>query len=202
MSRGGTTLYVTVSLPRAPVPPNSICISVNLSPTQFRLPDLIDRVSVALAESGLAPHRLELEITETAMIGDLPGARAILSELRSMGIQIAMDDFGTGYSSLSFLRNLPFTRIKIDRSFVQDLGTKPEAVAIIRAVTGLCLGLGVSATAEGVETERQLQILRDEGCGEVQGFLIQRPAEAAASAAWLASYNEEAANSSTLAYIA
>ncbi len=181
---------------------NSICISVNLSPTQFRLPDLIERVSVALAESGLAPHRLELEITETAMIGDLPGARAILNELRSMGIQIAMDDFGTGYSSLSFLRNLPFTRIKIDRSFVQDLGTKPEAVAIIRAVTGLCLGLGVSATAEGVETERQLQILRDEGCGEVQGFLIQRPAEAAASAAWLASYNEEAANSSTLAYIA
>ena len=181
---------------------NSICISVNLSPTQFRLPDLIERIGFALAESGLAPHRLELEITETAMIGDLPGARAILSELRLMGIQIAMDDFGTGYSSLSFLRNLPFTRIKIDRSFIQDLGTKPEAVAIIRAVTCLCLGLGVSATAEGVETERQLQILRDEGCGEVQGFLIQRPAEAAASAAWLASYNEEAANNSTLAYIA
>ena len=164
----------------------SICVSVNLSPTQFRLPNLVERVSAALEESGLAPERLELEITETAMIGDLPGARTIRTRLRSMGLQIAMDDFGTGYSSLSFLRNLPFTRIKIDRSFVQDLGSKPEAVAIIRAVTGLCLGLGVSATAEGVETERQLQILREEGCGEVQGYLIQRPAEASAAAAWLA----------------
>ncbi len=178
---------------------NSICISVNLSPTQFRLPNLVERVSVALADSGLAPERLELEITETAMIGDLPGARAILNELRSMGIQIAMDDFGTGYSSLSFLRTLPFTRIKIDRSFVQDLDTKPEAVAIIRAVTGLCLGLGVSATAEGVETERQLEILREEGCGEVQGYLIQRPAEARAAAAWLAFYNEETAKNAILA---
>ena len=168
---------------------NPVCVSVNLSPTQFRQPDLVSRVTDALQASGLVASRLELEITETAMIGDLPGAKAILLELRDLGIQIAMDDFGTGYSSLSFLRNLPFTRIKIDRSFVQDLGSKAEAVAIIRAVTGLCLGLGVSATAEGVETEEQLRILREEGCGEVQGYLIQRPAEASVATAWLASYS-------------
>ena len=167
---------------------NPVGVSVNLSPTQFRQPDLVARITDALLTSGLPASRLELEITETAMIGDLPGAKAILLELRALGIQIAMDDFGTGYSSLSFLRNLPFTRIKIDRSFVQDLGTKAEAVAIIRAVTGLCLGLGVSATAEGVETEEQLRILRDEGCGEVQGYFIHRPAEASVATAWLASY--------------
>ncbi len=170
---------------------NPVGISVNLSPTQFRQPDLVARIAGTLRSTGLSASRLELEITETAMIGDLPGAKAILLELRSLGIQIAMDDFGTGYSSLSFLRNLPFTRIKIDRSFVQDLGTKAEAVAIIRAVTGLCLGLGVSATAEGVETEEQMRILREEGCGEVQGYFIHRPAEASVATAWLSAYSHQ-----------
>ena len=99
-----------------------------------------------------------------------------------------MDDFGTGYSSLSFLRNLPFTRIKIDRSFIQDLGKNPEALAIIRAVTSLCEGLGVAATAEGVETEEQLSILVQEGCVEAQGFLIKRPVHADEARAWLSQY--------------
>ncbi len=168
---------------------SDVCVSVNLSATQFRQADLVARVLSALDESGLPPHRLELEITETSMIGDVPGARTVLNQLRDRGIQIAMDDFGTGYSSLSFLRSLPFTRIKIDRSFVQDLGSKPEAVAIIRAVTSLCNGLGVAATAEGVETPEQMQILREEGCSEIQGYLIRRPTSAPEATAWLASYN-------------
>ena len=169
--------------------PGALKVSVNLSPTQFRLPNLAAQVSNALAEIGLAPERLELEITETAMIDDLPSATATLHQLRDLGIQIAMDDFGTGYSSLSFLRTLPFTRIKIDRSFVKDLGNKPEAAAIVRAVTGLCGSLGVAATAEGVETERQMELLRAEGCHEVQGFLISRPRPAGDVNAWITEFH-------------
>ncbi|MBP0494879.1 sensor domain-containing protein [Pararoseomonas indoligenes] len=168
--------------------PEPVKVSVNLSTTQFRLPDLVHRVTAALEETGLGADRLELEVTETAMIDDVQGAAAILGELRALGIQIAMDDFGTGYSSLSFLRNLPFTRIKIDRSFVKDLGTKPEAAAIVRAVTGLCDSLGVSATAEGVETERQVAMLRAEGCPEVQGYFISRPCPAGEVADWIAAF--------------
>ena len=125
--------------------------------------------------SGLPPDRLELEITETAMIGDITAAKTILEELRAIGVMVAMDDFGTGYSSLSFLRILPFTRIKIDKSFIQDLGKTQEALAIVRAVTGLCRSLGVATTAEGVETEEQMQILQREGCQELQGYLLGRP---------------------------
>ena len=150
-------------------------VAINLSPTQFRLPNLVERIFAILHGSGLPPHRLELEITETAMMGDINGAKAILDRLRACGVMIALDDFGTGYSSLSFLRSLPFTRIKIDRSFVQDLGNTPEALAIVRAVTGLCSSLGVAATAEGVETEGQMKMLQAEGCLEAQGYLLGRP---------------------------
>ncbi len=138
----------------------SLSIAVNLSPTQFRSQSLLSRISAALESTGLAPERLELEITETAMMGDMTVAKSILDALRSKGILVAMDDFGTGYSSLSFLRELPFTRIKIDRSFIQDLGRSQESLAIVRAVTGLCSSLGVATTAEGVETEEQRRIKR------------------------------------------
>ena len=158
--------------------PDHLKVSVNLSPKQFMLPALVERVSGILAESGLEADRLELEITETAMIDDIEGAAAILGRLRRLGVHVALDDFGTGCSSLSFLRNLPFTRIKIDRSFVHDLGETPEAAAIVRAVTSLCSSLGVTATAEGVESERQVAILQKEGCPEMQGFLICRPCPA------------------------
>lgn len=170
---------------------SNICISVNLSPTQFAVADLVGRIEAALKDSGLAPQRLELEITETAMIQDLQHARTILAEIRALNVQIAMDDFGTGYSSLSFLRNLPFTRIKIDRSFIQDLGKNREALAIIRAVTSMCDGMGVAATAEGVETEEQMNILLREGCGEAQGYLIRKPSGADEAQAWLSSYSSE-----------
>jgi diguanylate cyclase (GGDEF)-like protein/PAS domain S-box-containing protein len=139
--------------------PEDTTISVNLSPTQFRRGELAERVMMALAQSGLPATRLELEITETAMIDDVVRATSILNELRALGVRVALDDFGTGYSSLSFLRNLPFNRIKIDRSFVQDLGVKPEATAIVRAVTAMCSSLNVAVTAEGVETTRQIRLL-------------------------------------------
>ncbi len=154
---------------------DGLAVSVNLSAVQFRLPDLVSRVMRALADAGLAPGRLELEVTETAVIDDVAAAAAMLHELRAAGVTIALDDFGTGYSSLSFLRALPFDRIKIDRSFVQDLGTGPQAVAIVRAIVELCRGLGVSATAEGVETDRQIELLRAAGCTELQGFRIGLP---------------------------
>ena len=150
-------------------------LSVNLSPTQFRSPNMVKRIAGTLHATGLAPERLELEITETAMMSDVANAKCILEELRALGILVAMDDFGTGYSSLSFLRTLPFTRIKIDRSFVQDLGRTKESLAIVRAVTGLCSSLGVATTAEGVETEEQRSILQREGCRQLQGYLLGRP---------------------------
>ena len=154
---------------------DDLSISINLSPAQFRAPHLVQKIAAVLESSGLAPRRLELEITETAMMGDIAAARTILEELRAMGIMVALDDFGTGYSSLSFLRMLPFTRIKIDKSFIQDLGKTQESLAIVRAVTGLCSSLGVATTAEGVETDEQMHILQREGCHELQGYLLGRP---------------------------
>ena len=168
--------------------PSDIAVAVNLSTTQFCLPDLVKRVREVLRATGLPPKRLELEITETAMITDLPSATQVLHELRQCGVQVALDDFGTGYSSLSFLRTLPFTRIKIDRSFTQDLGSKPAAKAIIRAVTGLCQSLGVSTTAEGVETEAQLAMLQGEGCEEIQGYLVSRPLPPLKLKRWMQEY--------------
>ncbi|MGI4975455.1 MAG: EAL domain-containing protein [Janthinobacterium lividum] len=163
---------------------DGVAVSVNLSATQFRLPDLVGRVAGALRDAGLSPARLELEVTETAMIEDVAAAAAMLHELRAMGVTIALDDFGTGYSSLSFLRALPFDRVKIDRSFVQDLDTGPQALAIIRALVELCRGLGVAATAEGVETDRQIELLRAAGCSELQGFRIGVPRPPDQMAAW------------------
>jgi EAL domain-containing protein (putative c-di-GMP-specific phosphodiesterase class I) len=154
--------------------PNRVKIAVNLSPVQFTKTLVLDVIS-ALSKSGLAPNRLELEITETVLMQDTDSTVATLNQLRDLGVRIAMDDFGTGYSSLGYLRKFPFDKIKIDRSFINDMDDKAGSIAIVRAVTGLGVTLGIATTAEGVETVEQLRQLRLEGCTEAQGFLISKP---------------------------
>jgi EAL domain-containing protein (putative c-di-GMP-specific phosphodiesterase class I) len=136
----------------------------------------------ALANSRLLPQRLELEITETLLLADEKTTLATLHNLREFGVSIAMDDFGTGYSSLGYLRSFPFDKIKIDRSFVADLLTRKDSLAIVRAVTELGTSLGMSITAEGVETVPQLDWLKKEGCTEAQGYLFSPPRPASAVA--------------------
>src|SRR6185437_7547938 len=152
--------------------PANIKIAVNLSPVQFRSRALVQMVISALAQSGLSPTRLELEITESIFLAETEANLAILHQLRELGISISMDDFGTGYSSLSYLRSFPFDKIKIDRSFVKDLAQRPDCSAIVRAISGLGRSLKITTTAEGVETIDQLDWLRAEGCDQVQGFLF------------------------------
>jgi EAL domain-containing protein (putative c-di-GMP-specific phosphodiesterase class I) len=154
-------------------------VAVNLSPVQFKNPNLVSSVTAALHSSGLPSHRLELEITESVLLQNSEGTLAILHELRAMGVRISLDDFGTGYSSLSYLRSFPFDKIKIDRSFVSELATRNDSMAIIRAVTGLGKSLGIATTAEGVETSAQLELLRREGCTQAQGYLFSKPRPAA-----------------------
>ncbi|CAO4172372.1 bifunctional diguanylate cyclase/phosphodiesterase [Methylorubrum aminovorans] len=158
-------------------------VAVNLSPVQFRDPGLVATVREALALSGLAPQRLELEVTESVLLAASEANVATLHALRDLGVRIAMDDFGTGYCSLSYLQKFPFDKIKIDRSFVSRLGEDPHSTAIVRAVIGLGASLGIVTVAEGVETEAQFAHLREEGCGEVQGYLFGRPSPAAAARA-------------------
>ena len=150
-------------------------LSVNLSPLQFMQDDPVGAIAQVLEETGLDPRRLDLEVTEGLLIKDAAGALETLERLKALGVQISMDDFGTGYSSLSYFRMFPFDKVKIDRSFVADMLTNPQARAIIRSVIGLGHGLGVPVVAEGVETLEQLEALRAEGCDQVQGFLISRP---------------------------
>ncbi|SDG33613.1 diguanylate cyclase (GGDEF) domain-containing protein [Pelagibacterium luteolum] len=155
--------------------PSDIRIAVNLSPVQFKSHRLIEVVRRALDDAGLSADRLELEITESVMLTDHDQALDTLHTLRAMGIRISMDDFGTGYSSLSYLRAFPFDKIKIDRSFIEDVGSQDANLEIIKAVIALGKSLGMSTTAEGVETEAQLDAVRAHGCTEVQGFLFSRP---------------------------
>jgi diguanylate cyclase (GGDEF)-like protein/PAS domain S-box-containing protein len=155
--------------------PDDLRVAVNLSPVQFRNPGLLQIVVSALAKSGLRPDRLELEITETVLLQDGETTLSTLYRLRELGIRIAMDDFGTGYSSLSYLQSFPFDKIKIDRSFVKDIVESTGSLNIVRAVAALAQGLGITATAEGVETEEQLERIRAEGCKEMQGFLFGAP---------------------------
>ena len=155
--------------------PAQFNIAVNLSPAQFRSPGLLQAIVVALAASGLAPDRLELEITETILLQDSEATLAMLYRLRELGVRIAMDDFGTGYSSLSYLQSFPFDKIKIDRSFITDVAESTGSLNIVRAVAALAKGLGMAATAEGVETTQQLDTIRAEGCTEMQGYLFSRP---------------------------
>ena len=154
--------------------PEHVRIAVNLSPMQFKR-GLVEHVTSALAEAGLAPSRLELEITESLLLADTEATLQTLHKLRALGVRISMDDFGTGYSSLSYLRSFPFDKIKIDRSFMQGLGEEQDSLAIVKAVIGLGQSLGMSTTAEGVETEEQLAAVRAQGCNEVQGFLFSPP---------------------------
>lgn len=158
--------------------PADLRVAVNLSPAQLRSPGLLQIVVRALAASGLAPGQLELEITETVLLQDSEATLAILRRLRQVGVRIAMDDFGTGYSSLSHLQRFPFDKIKIDRSFVRDITNNASSLNIVRAVAVLASGLGVTATAEGVETQEQLDVIRSEGCSEMQGFLLSKPVPA------------------------
>ncbi|WP_207393309.1 putative bifunctional diguanylate cyclase/phosphodiesterase [Duganella aceris] len=150
-------------------------VAVNLSPVQFNHPGLVDIVALALADSGLPPGCLELEITESVLLENSSDNVKTLRALKALGVGISLDDFGTGYSSLSYLRSFPFDRIKIDRSFVRDLGESREALAIVRAITGLSNSLLIKTTAEGVETQEQLARLQAEGCTHFQGFLFGRP---------------------------
>jgi diguanylate cyclase (GGDEF)-like protein/PAS domain S-box-containing protein len=150
-------------------------VAVNLSPAQFRNRGVVKAVLTALAYSRLPPHRLELEITESVLLGETDANLATLHQLREIGVHISMDDFGTGYSSLSYLRSFPFDKIKIDRSFVSELAERPDCLAIIRAVAGLGISLGIATTAEGIETNEQLERVRAEGCTEVQGYLFSAP---------------------------
>jgi diguanylate cyclase (GGDEF)-like protein len=159
----------------ADLPPH-LTIAVNLSPIQFQTHNLVSTVFQALTASGVAPERLELEITESVLLADTEAALVMLHQLRALGVRIAMDDFGTGYSSLSYLQKFPFDKIKVDRSFVQGLGTDPSSAAVLRAVASLGASLGVKTTAEGIETEEQLRAVKAEGISQVQGYLISRPA--------------------------
>ncbi|HLY59124.1 MAG TPA: EAL domain-containing protein, partial [Stellaceae bacterium] len=150
-------------------------IAVNLSPDQFRDVDFPATVAAVLRRTGLSPERLELEVTEGLLIADTPRALAALTALKTIGVSVSLDDFGTGFSSLSYLRRFRFDRIKIDQSFIRELGLDDEALVIVRAIVALGGSLGLAVTAEGVETQGQLDLLRELGCGEVQGFLLGRP---------------------------
>jgi len=163
--------------------PPHVNIAVNLSPVQFKNRHLIEYVTAALRASGLRPERLELEITESVLLADNELTLRTLHELRGLGVRISMDDFGTGYSSLSYLRAFPFDKIKIDQSFVQDLSNRGDSLAIVKAVIGLGRSLGMTTTAEGVETEDQLDLVRAQGCSEVQGYFFSPPLPASAATA-------------------
>jgi EAL domain-containing protein (putative c-di-GMP-specific phosphodiesterase class I) len=160
--------------------PRPLHIAVNISPVQLRQPELPAKVEAAFSAAGLDPARLVLEITETALITDQARARETLRRLKALGVRIAMDDFGTGYSSLSTLNAFPFDKIKIDKSFVSGASDDERARGIVRAVIGLGRSVGAPVVAEGVETAAQLAFLREEGCAEVQGYLIGRPEPIAA----------------------
>jgi diguanylate cyclase (GGDEF)-like protein/PAS domain S-box-containing protein len=155
--------------------PNDQTVSVNLSPIQFKNSSLVSVVEGALRESGLEPWRLEVEITESVMLDDTLGNIRTLQSLKALGVLIALDDFGTGYSSLSYLRSFPFDKIKIDKSFINDMHDSREALAIIRAITGMSRSLDIQITAEGVESREQFDQLKKEGCTLFQGYFFGRP---------------------------
>lgn len=155
--------------------PGEVKVAVNVSAVQFRNAALPLMVAAALAESGLLADRLELEITESALMHNNEPTLAALHQIHELGVRIAMDDFGTGYSSLSYLRSFPFDKIKIDRSFIADLTTNDGAVAIVRAIVGLARILKMTTTAEGVETAGQRRVLKAAGCDEMQGYLFSPP---------------------------
>jgi diguanylate cyclase (GGDEF)-like protein len=158
--------------------PEPLNIAVNVSAIQFRSPELGATILSGISESGLAPERLELEITESALVTDQQAALDLLHEVRRMGVHVAMDDFGTGYSSLSYLHSFPFDKIKIDQSFIRGEARNTTGDAIVRAVASLGRSLGITTIAEGVETQEQLARMAARGCTDVQGYLISKPIRA------------------------
>ena len=158
--------------------PSDVTLACNLSPLQLRDPGLPAMVAGVLAETGFAAARLELEVTESALVGDLALARRLLEEIRALGVKLALDDFGTGYSSLRHLQLLPFDKLKIDQSFVGAMASDRESAKIVSAVVGLGHSLGLLTVAEGVETEEVAALLRELGCDVGQGWLFGRPVPA------------------------
>ena len=153
-----------------------LTVAVNVSAVQLYNPDFVQQIHQTLLDTGLSPRRLEIEITETALVRDFNRALTTLRLVKALGVRIAMDDFGTGYSSLSNLRAFPFDKIKIDGSFIKSVNSNEQAATIVRAVLGLGRGLGLPVLAEGGETDAELEFLRNELCDEVQGYLLGRPA--------------------------
>ncbi len=159
--------------------PDDLTVAVNVSPIQFKNANFIGIVKTALEKSGLPANRLELEITELVLMQDDKAALILLRKLKDLGVTIAMDDFGTGYSSIGYLRSFAFDKIKIDQTFIRDLPKSKDSLAILRAVVGLGRSLNIVTTAEGVETQKQLEILRTEGCTQAQGYFFSQPRSAA-----------------------
>jgi diguanylate cyclase (GGDEF)-like protein len=172
--------------------PRNIQVAVNLSPVQFRSRGIMQSVSRALAASGLAPERLELEITESVLLQDTEMTVSMLHQLRRLGVRIAMDDFGTGYSSLSYLRSFPFDKIKIDQSFVREMSQRADCLAIVQSVANLGASLGMPTVAEGIETEDQLRQVQSAGCTDAQGYYFGRPKPARELVHTLAALKEDA----------
>jgi EAL domain-containing protein (putative c-di-GMP-specific phosphodiesterase class I) len=164
---------------RAATWPNNVRVAVNVSAVQFHRGSLNETILRALADSSLAPQRLEVEITESIFLEGGDATLRLLHSLRALGVRIALDDFGTGYSSLSYLQSFPFDKLKIDRSFIQNLLTREGASAIVHAITELANALGIETTAEGVEDTAQLMELRAHGCSSVQGYLFAEPMSSA-----------------------
>ncbi len=173
--------------------PAHLRVAVNVSPLQLRSPAIVSQVVAALGKSGLSGRRLEIEVTENALIDDPTLARHVLTTLRHAGVRLALDDFGVGFSSLNYLRQLPFDRIKIDRSFMAETQRDPDARAIVRAILSLAKDLRLEVTAEGIETPEQLEFLRDNDCPEAQGYLIAKPMSEDVVADFLAGWGGRAA---------
>ncbi|OJU66903.1 MAG: hypothetical protein BGO05_02650 [Rhizobiales bacterium 63-7] len=165
--------------------PDCIGVAINLSPQQFEGDDLLPLVEGVIRETGIDPFRIEFEITESLLISDKERVAGILQALKALGVRIALDDFGTGYSSMSYLHRFPIDKIKIDRSFVADMAHKPEAAAIIETISLLARRLGLTTTAEGIETEAQAIFLRSIGCDEGQGYYFAKPLPAETCCEWL-----------------
>jgi predicted signal transduction protein with EAL and GGDEF domain len=168
---------------------NELCFAVNVSGRQLRRQDFVDKVANIIAETGVAPGQLELEVTEGILLAE-PEVTARVIEIREMGVLIALDDFGTGYASMSYLVQFPFDTLKIDRSFVSEVSSHPKKAAIVRALTGLAHDLGVIVVAEGVETQTELAVIAELGCDQVQGYLLGRPIPSEQLEGWLSDYHK------------
>ena len=166
--------------------PAPLTLSVNVSPVQVMASDLVQVVREATAAAGLAPQRLELEITESAFLQEGAGTAEAIHALHAMGLRLALDDFGTGYSALAYLRRHPFDTLKIDRSFVRDMLSRSDADAIVGMIVGLGRSLKLHTVAEGVEMPAQAEALRRHGCNSIQGYLIARPMPASEVPSFLA----------------